>query len=178
MFKYLHTKKSQKGFTIIEVLVTSMLFSIIGLSVSAIFIQIVNLERRAFSVQKIQDNALQVLEGISRDMRVSRITDQESPTCLATNITLVHPIKGALNYRMSNGIIQRSTAGGPYEDISGSDVNFIRLNFCTIGSLANDNRSPMVTVITSVQNRTGREILQIDLQTTVTSRDVFDEFQN
>ncbi len=111
-------KIQEKGFTIVEVLVTSLIFSIIAMTVSAIFIQIINIERRGFAVQKIQDNALLVLEEMSRDMRVSRIPDQESPNCTATTITLIHPLKGSLVYQSSNGIIQRSVNGESYIDIS------------------------------------------------------------
>ena len=149
-----------------------------ALSVSAIFIQIINIERRGFSAQKIQDNALTVLEEMSRDMRVSKISNQESPNCTASTVTLVHPLKGTVIYRAVNGVVQRSVGGGNYLDISGADVNFTRMNFCILGSLSNDNQSPRITIITSVQNKTGKEILQINLQTSVSSRDVFDEFQS
>jgi len=169
-------RNTEKGFTIVEVLVTSLIFSIIALTVSAIFIQIINIERRGFAVQKIQDNALLVLEEMSRDMRVSRISDQESPNCTATTITLIHPLKGTVIYQVSAGTVQRSVNGGNLIDVSGSDVNFTRMNFCILGSLVNDNQSPRVSIVTSVQNRTGKEIMQIDLQTTTTSRDLIDEF--
>ena len=176
IFKCLNIKKSQAGFTIVEVLVTSLIFSIIAIILSAIFIKIINIERRGFAVQKIQDNALLVLEEMSRDMRVSRISDQESSNCTATTITLTHPIKGTVVYRTSSGIVQRSVGGGSYVDVSGSNVNFTRMNFCILGSLTNDNQSPRVSIVTSVQNRTGKEILQINLQTTTTSRNFVDEF--
>lgn len=178
MFKYLNIKKTQAGFTIVEVLVTSLIFSMIALTVSAIFVQIISLERRGFAVQKIQDNALLVLEEISRDIRVSRISNQDSVNCTATTITMTHPLKGTVAYRTSNGIVQRSENGESYSDISGSNVNFTRMNFCILGSLANDNQSPRVSMVTSVQNRTGKEISQINLQTTITSRNVLDEFSN
>jgi prepilin-type N-terminal cleavage/methylation domain-containing protein len=168
--------KNEKGFTIVEVLVTSLIFSIIAMAVSAIFIQIITLQRRSLAVQKIQDNSLLALEEMSRDIRVSKISNQESPNCTATTITMTHPIKGEVSYRVSSGIVQRSVAGGSFADISNSDVNFTRMNFCISGSLVNDKKSPRVTIVTSVQNKTGKEISQIDLQTTVTSRSVFDEF--
>lgn len=175
-FKTFNFKTKEAGFTVVEVLVTSLIFSIIAMAVSAIFIQIINLERRAFAVQKIQDNALLVFEEMSRDMRVSRISDQESPACAATTITLIHPTKGTVVYRTIGGIVQRSVNGGSYIDISGSNVNFLRMNFCILGSLVNDNQSPRVTAAASIQNRTGKEIMQIDIQTTTTSRDFIDEF--
>ena len=146
-FKILNLKTKEAGFTVVEVLVTSLIFSIMAMAVSAIFIQIVSLERRGFAVQKIQDNALLVLEEMSRDMRVSRISDQESPSCAATAITLIHPLKGTVVYQVSGGIIQRSVNGGNYVDVSSSDVNFTRMNFCISGSLADDNRSPRVSIV-------------------------------
>ncbi len=175
MSKY---RNAERGFTIVEVLVTSLIFSIIALTVSAIFIQIINIERRAFAVQKIQDNALLVSEEISRDIRVSRISNQESPNCTATTLILIHPIKGTVTYRTSGGIVQRSINGGNYVDISASSVNFSKMNFCILGSLVDDNQSPRTSIVTSVENRTGIEKMQINIQTTVTSRDMFYEFQN
>ena len=100
-FKILNSEKKETGFTIVEVLVTSLIFSIIALSISAIFVQIISLQRRAIAVQKIQDNSLLSLEEMSRDIRVSRISDQESPNCTSTSITLAHPVKGTLMYRVN-----------------------------------------------------------------------------
>ena len=175
-FKILNFKTQEAGFTIVEVLVTSLIFSIMALSVSAIFIQIINIERRGLAVQKIQDNALLVLEEMTRDVRVSRISNQESLGCTATTITLIHPTKGTVVYQVSGGIVQRSENGGSYIDVSSSNVNFTRMNFCILGSLVNDNQSPRISIITSAENRTGKEIMQINIQTTVTSRNLADEF--
>ncbi len=170
--------KKQAGFTVVEVLVTSLIFSIMAITVSAIFIQIINIERRGLSIQKIQDNALLVLEEMSRDIRVSRISNnQDSLDCSASTITMIHPIKGTIIYRTTSGIVQRSVNSGSYVDVSASNVNFIRMNFCISGSSINDNQSPRVSIITSIQNRTGREIVKINLQTTTTSRNLFDELQ-
>lgn len=174
--KTMTNKSSEKGFTIVEVLVTSLIFSIIALAVSAIFVQIINIERRGFAVQKIQDNAIITLEEMSRDIRVSEISNQDSVNCSATTITLLHPSKGTVVYRVNDGTVQRSVGGGNYTDISSSNVNFIKMNFCILGSLINDNQSPRVAIVTSIQNQTGKEILQIDIQTTTTSRNVPDEF--
>src|SRR3989344_1448240 len=138
--KIMKNHTTENGFTIVEVLVTSLIFSVIAMTVSAIFIQIINLERRGLAVQKIQDNALLVLEEMSRDMRVSRISDQESSYCTATTITLIHPLKGTVIYQVSAGTVQRSVNGGNLIDVSGSDVNFTRMNFCIFGFFCNYNK--------------------------------------
>ena len=172
--------KNQSGFTIVEVLVTSVIFSIIAMSVTGIFVETLSLQRRASASQKIQDNAIFVLESMSRDIRVSAIADQESPGCAAGTLTINHPdpAKGTMIFRMNNGVIEKSQAGGPFVAISGSDVRFTRFNFCVIGSTSIDNRTPRVAILTTIENVSGREVLEVNLQTTVSSRDVSAEFQN
>lgn len=172
-----NTKTHEKGFTIVEVLVSSLIFSIIAMSVSAIFVQLIGLQRRVLANQKIQNDSLFVIEMMSRDIRVSRIADQESPNCDLAILTITHPSKGTVIYRVSNGYIEKSENGGSFITISNQNINFSRMNFCVKGSGVNDNQTPRVAILTTVENRTGREILKINLQTSVSSRDVLDEFQ-
>ena len=166
----------QSGFTIVEVLVTSVIFSIIAMAVSAIFVETLSLQRRAAASQKIQENALFVLESMSRDIRVSVVTNQESPNCSAVTLTISHPTKGDIVFRVNNGVVEKNQAGGGYIAISGSDVKFSRFNFCITGSLSNDNKTPRVAILTTVENVYGREVLEVNLQTTVSSRDEAIEF--
>lgn len=169
-------KIREAGFSIIEMLVTFLVFSVIAVSVSAVFVHLINLQRRAFAIQKIQENSLFILESMSRDIRISRITDQESLGCTLTNINMTHPTKGAVSYRLANGTVEKSEYGGAFVAVSGNSVNFTRLNFCVKGSGINDDQTPRVAILTSVQNRTGKDIFQVNLQTSVASRDLTDEF--
>jgi len=158
-------------------LVSSLVFSIIAISISNVFIQIINIQRRGIAFQKIQDNALFVTESMSRDIRVSSVIDQESPGCVLTTLTMTHPIKGQVVYRVSGGIVEKSEGGGIFNPISTSDVNFTTMNFCVIGSVANDNQTPRIAILTSVQNKTGKETFHVNLQTSVSSRSLRDELQ-
>lgn len=176
IFNFQNKNKKKSGFTIVEVLVTSVIFSIIAMAVSGIFIETLSLQRRASASQKIQDNAVFVLESMSRDIRVSVVADQESPGCAANTLSIIHPVKGDVVFRLNNGAIEKSQAGGAYVAISGSDVRFSRFNFCITGSLPNDNKTPRVAVLTTVENVSGREVLEVNLQTTVSSRDEINEF--
>jgi prepilin-type N-terminal cleavage/methylation domain-containing protein len=185
MFKNLKFKilnpQTQTGFTLVEVLVTTMIFSLLMIDIGGIFVQIMNLERRGFAAQKIQENGTFVLETISREVRVSRIENQDNSNCTATTLTIAHPVNGTVVYSVNGGIVQRqATEGGQpiTTAISSSDVNFTRFNFCIAGSDPNDNKQARVAVVASIQNRTGKEIYRFDVQTTVSSRDVSTEFQN
>lgn len=182
MFKNLEKMKSketglpaQAGFTIVEVLIASFVFSIIAISISSIFIGILTNERRAFAAQKIEENEMFVLEMMARDIRVSKITGPDDLNCGITSLTITHPIKGLIIYDLAAGAV-RKTEGGTTVEISSSAVNFTRMNFCVRGSGATDQKQTVVTIISSVQNRTGKEIIKFDVQTTVSSRSVETEF--
>src|SRR3989344_1713741 len=167
-------KNTEKGFTIIEVIISAFIFSIIAVAISGIFVQALNIERRAFSAQKIQEQSLYVLELMAREIRVASISGQDS-NCATSSLSMTHPVNGNVSYNVNNGIVQR-TENGVDTEISSGEVNFTRLNFCITGSNSGDDQPARVSIIAGVQNRTGKEILTFDLQTTVTSRDLQSEF--
>jgi len=166
---------SSKGFTIIEVLVSTFVFSLIAILISGLFIQILAIQRRAFALQKIQENALFVTELLSREIRVSKIENQDSLNCTATTLNIIHPINGPVTYSLVNGALQR-TAGGATSDLNSSTITFSQLNFCITGSGIGDGQQARVAIIAAIQNKTGKEILTANIQTTITSRDVQNEF--
>lgn len=167
--------KKEGGFTIVEVLVSTFVFSIIAITVSGLFVQILALERKSFAAQKIQENGLFIMELMSREIRVSQIQNQDSSNCTATSLTIIHPVNGTVIYALNGGALQR-TAGGVTTDLSSSTVAFSRLNFCITGSNPTDGQQARVAILASIQNKTGREILTASLETTVSSRDVQTEF--
>lgn len=171
--------RHQEGFTIVEVLVSALVFSIIAIVVSGLFIQVLALERKTSAAQKIQENGLFIMELMSREIRVSQIQNQDSPNCTATSLTIIHPINGTVTYSLNNGVLQRTSVenGTPITtDLSSSNVAFSRLNFCIMGSGPTDGQQARVAILASIQNKTGKEILTASLETTVSSRDVQTEF--
>jgi Tfp pilus assembly protein PilW len=178
-FSFLNFKKlrGEEGFTIVELLVTTLVFSIMVVAISSIFVQIINDERRALAAQSIQENGQFILELMSREIRVSKIVNQESPNCNATSLTITHPVNGTVTYTLTAGGVLQRTASGTTSDLSNSTITFSRLNFCVKGSGAIDLQQPRVAILASIQNKVGKEILKFNLQTTVTSRDVQSEFE-
>ena len=177
--KKLVTEYNQ-GFTLAELLTTMTIFSLIVISVVAIYIGALKIQRRAFHVQTIQENALSVLESMAKEIRVSRIEDQNNNCSTdppATQLTIIHPSEGTVVYRLNSisGIVER-VVGGVIYYLSSQDALFNTLRFCVIGSTTpSDNQPARITIITSVSNRIGQEILTVNLQTTITSRDVASE---
>jgi len=165
----------QSGFTIVEVLVSAFVFSIIVIVVGGLFVQILAAERRAFASQKIQENGLFIMEFMSREIRVGQIQNQDSPNCTAQSLTIVHPVNGPVTYLLTGDVLQR-IAEGVTTDLSSSAVSFSRLNFCVMGSGPTDGQQARVAIIASIKNKTGKEIVTANLETTVSSRDVQTEF--
>ena len=176
------------GFTLIELVVVVFIFSIMIAAISGIVGRVLYLQRTALITERIQENAILILESMAKEIRVSDFPVNacgESTNCTTSTLAMNHPINGAVSYRLSGGNIIRNGRGQDdiinqtYDTIinSAQDVNFTRLNFMLQG-LGVDCRQPRVTIVTSIKNRGVGPAAQIDVQTTVTSRDVFEEFEN
>jgi len=165
----------QRGFGIVELIVTTFVFSIMSIIVATNFVDILELQRRGFAAQIIQEESLFAAEMMTREIRVSQIQGPDNPSCVLTSLSIDHPVNGPTVYSVSGGVI-RKTVGGNTFPITSSKVNFSRLNFCIMGS-GIDDEQPRVTIIASVLPTSG-EALQFDIQTSVSSRDLREELLN
>lgn len=172
----------QFGFSLIELLVAATIFTFVVTAVSGLFLQALDIQRRASGIQKIQENALYVLESISREVRVSKVVDPDTGSCdpgnLATRtITLNHPINGTVTYAYSIvsgvGRITRNVGVSGPQQITSSDINVVTLMFCVSGSGADvAKQQSRVTIPMTLQTLGGKTINSVSLQTTIVSRDV------
>lgn len=180
---FFRNKKNQQGFTIVEVLVSTFVFSIIMVGVGAIFVQILILQRRGSGAQKVQENMLFTLELMAREIRVSKIENQDSPNCDRTMLTILHPVNGTVTYTLANGAITRSVGlGAPPGPMTSTEVDIQRLNFCVMGTTVTggvgDRKQARVATILQVKSKTNRaeDSVTFDIQTSVVSRDNVTEF--
>jgi len=169
----------QKGFTVIEVLVSVFLFTVLAVIVSGIFVRTLQIERRAFSAQAIQEGITAVLELMTREIRVSRIENQNnncSSDPIKSSLTVIHPDTGSITYSVVGGIVQRVVGASTYF-LSYNETIFNTLRFCVTGStLPSDDQPAKITIIASVSSGSGSNMVTINFQTTVTSRNIANEF--
>ncbi len=182
----MNTLRTQRGFTIIEVLMASAVFAFVMIGVTQLYSNSLELQRRATGYQKIQENALFVLESIAREVRVSTITsgntDCNPPDISTRTITLEHPVNGTVTYtyeRVSDvGIITRISdiKGGSAEPITSSDVDVTNFAFCVSGSGV-DQEQIRVTMPITLQASAGKpgDVVSVSLQSTIVSRDLTEE---
>jgi len=158
--------------------VSTFVFSITALSVTAILGKAIQIERSARSAEKVEENATFVLESMAKEINVSTITSANSPGCTATTITMIHPVNGTISYSLSGGNVQRTA--GSAQIINSGDVTFTNLKFCITGNgggSSGDNQSTKITILASIQSNIGRPFIA-NLQTTVVSRDITVELTN
>lgn len=173
------------GFTIVELLVSILLFSVMATITAGIFVRALEIERRSFSAQSIQENALAVFELMAKEIRVGNIAGPDSSSCTSNvlNMTVLNPDPPydppnvSVTYRLnsSSGVVERIYGGVTYF-VSSDDIIFNSLKFCILNSGV-DDQGARVTILASISNRVGK-IITADLQTTITSRDASLELQN
>ncbi|MEK7638175.1 MAG: prepilin-type N-terminal cleavage/methylation domain-containing protein [Patescibacteria group bacterium] len=172
-------QNKQSGFSLIELLVAASIFAFVVTGVSGLFLQALDMQRRASGIQKIQENALYVLESITREVRVSTITGGDTscnPVDPQTTNKLViqHPVNGTVSYEYSRpsatGIITRNG-----EQITSADVDISSFAFCVSGS-GTDGQQTRVTIPITLQTTAGRSVNSVSLQTTIISRDLSVDF--
>ncbi len=168
-----------EGFTLVETLVATMVFSLVAMAVSMVFVRAIGIENRGQGAQKVQENALFALESMAREIRVGVFaTNQDSLDCSRTAITFQHPVNATVSYGFDsiNDAITR-TAGGIVTRLTGDDVQASG-NFCVFGSGIDQNQA-RVTILMNIKNKAKNSAEQVtfNLQTTVSSRDVGQEQQ-
>ena len=168
---------SGAGFTLVELLVSITIFSLIVVTVGTIYMSAISWERKVRATEKLQENSAFVVETMAREIRVSSISGPDSSGCTATTLTINHPTYGTVTYFLnSEGNVLRQTSSTV--NVSSLNVKFTRMKFCITGSGSSDNTSPKVTILLSLENRVGIQVAPIDIQTTVTSRDIRSELED
>ena len=164
----------EEGFTVVELIVTTLVFSIVLAAVAMVFIRATSLQRRAFASEQIQSTTLAMTEQISRDARVSQICPNTG-VCSTTVLEMMHGTKGLIRYFYDNvqGKILFTNNSGMTAPITSEEVNYTDFSFNTSWD-GSDCRQPKITMSFTAQNREGVPV-SVQMQTTVVSRDFSEE---
>ena len=151
---------------LVTVFIVSILFTIAG----GIFVQALDIQRRAFAIQDLEENGRFSLEVMAREIRFGEVqsADTNCPASPTTILSITHPINGNVEYSLQSGRIHRIVEG---EDtvITASDVEVTSLSFCIDGVTEGDFKQPRVTI--SLALKAGEIDPQtLELQTTITQR--------
>ena len=175
------TRTLQHGFSLIELLIAATVFTFVVAGVSQLFSSAMDIQRRATGSQKIQENALFLVESISREVRVSAVTAGASDC--SSSLTIKHPVNGDVIYTYDRssgvGVITREAQSGGAQPITSADVDIEQFAFCVTGA-GPDGHQARVTMpmkLTALSARASARATA-SLQTTIVSRDLIEELTN
>ena len=173
----------KNGFTILEVIVATAVFSIAVSAISALFVVAVKTQRNVLAQQDLIDNTRYALEHISRQIRMARRDEtgscvgQSSYTFTASapnTLTFIDYRGECLTYDVTGGRINIIINGGAPVDLTSDDILVNSLYFEVNGEWAYDVRQPRVTIYLDAEaaGATPESSPQILLQTTVSTRNI------
>jgi len=185
MAKFLN--KNNKGFTLVEMLVTVTIFSIVisisaGLLVSAIWLQ-----KKGLDHQRLLDQTSYAMEYMSRSLRMAK--EDTSGGCIAvnTNYGITRSGEGIKFLNANNGEcweffrewnsdknvfqlkIDKNDGNGPYE-LTSTDLTVNHFNV----QVDSSSGQPKVTIFLDIEGKNSHfySASKIKIQTTVSQRDL------
>ncbi len=179
MFKHLNT---QKGFTLVEILVSVSIFSLVITMTAGLFISGLREQRRSLQVGQLLSQMSYTMEYMSRALRMAKKDDLEGVNCLTgekVNYEITRGGRGIRfrNYRnqcqeffLGNNILKESRAGHVSELTSGDlRIEFFRINSYGWQQAPHDILQPRVTLFLKAKP-VGQEFPKLQLQTTISQR--------
>lgn len=166
--KYIH---SQKGFTLVEMVVSLGVFSLVMVVAMGAFLKITEVNKRAQNIKNAVNNINFTLEAMSRELRTGSEYEL-SGTEQITFIGSYHPSGAPIyhSYRRSNNRIQRGTSltkpVSTFADMTSAGVNIKTMSFTRT-----DNDYDRVNIL--IQGEAGsieRLKTSFEVQTTVSQR--------
>ena len=181
--------KTQKGFTLIEMMVSVALFAIIMAIGAGAILSIINGNRKAEALSSVVNNLNFAVESMTRDMKTGNnyqcgnASDPDFPNCPTgeNNITFSSILNaGNVVYCLVGNHISRSIATPPSEpscgdsnseNISSDEVNITNLEFYVSGATVGpSDGQPKVLIIIQGTAGTGKTASPFNIETMVSQR--------
>ncbi len=140
----LNGKKSTKGFTLIEIMVSISIFSVIMLMVSSSIYTVFDSNRKSQSMRSVMDNLNLSLEAMTRTIRFGKdyhcditagvSTSPRDCASGASSIAITDFNGNRVIYKLVGSRIARTVNGGSDIFVTGTDVNISTVTFRVLGS--------------------------------------------
>lgn len=184
-FKNDKSKDTEKGFSLVEMLVSTFVFSIMIGTIAGLFISGVQGQRSILAQQKVIDEASYIMEYMSRALRMGEKNgnsfcggsgDNYSPSgdSMTFRNVLEEDSSGdpeCQTFSLSGGKLMRQVDGIDVA-LTSDKIEVVDLNFVVSGDILGEQ--PMVTISMQVKGVGARPEQQkiINLQTTVSQRNL------
>lgn len=190
---------SEKGVTLIEMLVAAAIFVILVSAVSGLFISGIRIQRRILATQDLINQASYLMEYMSRSLRMARkelnCTNPNDPsTCSLSNPPFCLTISGyGYNYEISasgdkikfidynaicttfqlgGGAIWKDAGAGNVFELTSSKIQVNNFKVSLSGASQSDNLQPKVTIYLNVSSTAVADRPSVKIQTSISQRNV------
>lgn len=175
--------KKNKGFTIVELLVTSVIFALVFGSAIGIFVQAIRLQKYNLSHQELLNQTSYAVEYISRALRMAQ---RDDGTCGFAGQNYNITDSGArISFRNKNGVCQSFywhrtnsqlyVSGGGFSSdlpLTSDSYELVDLRFIKYGDSSGDNLQPRATFFMKIRDKNLKDKPQVIIQTTVSQRNL------
>jgi len=163
-------KKKQRGFTLVEVLVSVSLFIMIIVALSQVYISVIRSERIAYALLNSENNIRNSLEIMARSIRIGKNFE---PTGNRRKICFDYFLDGYwqnICYRFNepHGTLEKLSGVGPFASILDPQLKVNHLQFYIKGGTPDSQASVIIVMEVSISVK--KQEYFFNVQTAVTPR--------
>ncbi len=184
--RILKMKRKEKAFTLIEILAAFVIFSLIVIAISTIFIMSMRAQKSSLGKEKLNDQLNYAVEYMSRSIRMAK---KSTGSCSIVSGTNYYPTSGYSNqltfikieegspdpkcirYYLSDNKIVNEIDGLDF-DLTSDNIKITNLQFYITGGLDSDSQQPKVTILIEAESISQDPKETIRVQTTISQRDL------
>jgi len=193
----IHNSRKSAGFTLFEMIVSLGIFSIAMLMILSSLLSITSAQKKAVTLQTVEDNLRFVIDSMSKEIRTGFDYDcgntgapnncgNTNNNCVsaASSIAFV-PARASVDkviyefdavdkdIKKTEILADGGGTVGPYT-ITGSDITIDDLRFCVVGAGSANGLQPRATIMLRATSEIGADRTQssFDVQTTVAQRKI------
>lgn len=163
--------KKTGGFTLLELIVAIGVFSAVISASTGIFISTLVAQRKAISLQNVQDNIRFATESMAKEIR----TGENFSVNGETQLNFTNAAGASIVYLLSAGRIEKSADGGAtFLPITADNIEVASLKFYLTGEAEGDGLQPKITITAKTRSKNVKiaEQSEMNLETTVSIREI------
>ena len=173
--------KTERGFTVIEMLIASVVFAIIFGAAMSVLVSSMRLQKYNLAQHELMNQASYAVEYMARALRMAVKDDGSCGSALNYNIVQSQSVS-FMNYNgdcqrfyINNGQLMVSVAGGNLAGgvaLTSDNFEILNLNFYKTGDGAGPLQQPKITVFIHLRAKTLHDKPEMKIQTTVSQRNI------
>ncbi|MFA5877815.1 MAG: prepilin-type N-terminal cleavage/methylation domain-containing protein [Candidatus Staskawiczbacteria bacterium] len=173
-----------KGFTLIELIAVTAIFSIVLMTATDIFVSIIKQQRRTLKQQELLNQASYVFEYMGRALRMAKVDDGGNCITAGDNYEITHDGKGVkfINhsdndscqefFKDIDGKLKEIKNGGSAIPLMSNAIGITYFEFKAFGASSLDFLQPRVVISAELYTIGTEDSIKKKIQTTVSQRNL------